>query len=274
MKCPICDLDFRSYTAVSLHFRNKHGTSLEFKEIMRLKLIEEKHEGVTPTCKCGCGEIPKYYDYERGYVEFVRGHAARVNNNWGHNEVAQKKSQDVRREMHKRGEIPIWNKGRTKETDERVAAYGKSGSHTLKTDPACPQQRAEHMSSQWKKGEIVPLRGPTHSQWKGGASALQPIVRARLHAKWTYPKLRASGFKCSMCSALGPGLEVHHNSERFASILQKAIATHGEIDTTRPDDDFEKKDLIANWVVDYHLDNDVSGIVLCEQCHEFEHQKC
>lgn len=91
-----------------------------------------------------------------GFSEYVWGHASRVKNNWGHNEGALQKSQKVRREMHERGEIIIWNKGETKATDERIAAYGKTGSQTLKTDPVCQQQRSEHMANEWKSGILTP----------------------------------------------------------------------------------------------------------------------
>lgn len=268
MKCPSCDLEFKSYTAVSLHFRNKHGTALELREIMRLKLIEERYEGVAPTCKCGCGETPKYYDYDRGYAEYVRGHYARVHNNWGHNEAAQKKSQAVRREMHKRGEIRIWCKGKTKETDERIAAYGERIRETF--TPEKRKRYSEMMTKHRLSGIVPSLLGSQHPRWKGGTSALQPVVRSHLYKFWVYPKLKASGFKCCKCSKPGPGLEVHHDEERFVAILRKAIVVLGEVNNS-PDDDFEKKSKIADWVVDYHLDNNTSGIVLCEACHKQEH---
>jgi|SRR6478609_6680322 len=265
MKCPSCDQDFKSYTAVSLHFRNKHGTSLEFKEIMRLKLIEERHGGVIPTCKCGCGGTPKYYDYDRGYVEYVRGHHARVHNNWGHNSDALLKSQDVRREQIAAGEWKPWNLGETKETDGRVAAYGRNGSHTLKTDPDCQKQRSEHMSEQWKSGSIVPLTGSEHGRWKGGVSSVQALSRSYVFNVWTYPKLHASKFTCQGCGSK-ERLEVHHDKERFAEILQKARDALGDVT-----DDFSTHQSYARWVADYHVTNDVSGVVLCETCHERAH---
>lgn len=260
--CPVCRYGFETdfLDSMRIHAQKKHG--LKSRDLyVRLFL-----SGVEPKCKCGCGETPKFWTLQRGFAEYVRGHHSRVKNNWGHNQSAQKKSQDVRREMHKRGEIPIWNKGETKETDSRVATYGRVGSHTLKTDPDCQKQRAEHMSDQWKSGSLKPLKGANHSQWKGGTSALQPLVRSRLYHAWTYPKLKLAGFKCLKCEWPGLGLEVHHNGERFASILYKAIAELGE-----PGDDFEKKSTIADWVVAYHVENDVPGIVLCEDCHEREH---
>jgi hypothetical protein len=201
-----------------------------------------------------------------GFSEYVWGHASRVNNNWGHNEVAQKKSQDIRREMHKRGEIPIWNRGKTKDSDLRVAGVGRTQLENFTLERRA--KRAEIMANSWRTGAITPLTGSAHSQWKGGTSALQPICRARLHSCWTYPKMCEAGFKCSRCGVLGPVLNVHHSGERFADILYRAIDELGE-----PGDDFEKKSLLAEWVADYHVNNDVPGTVLCHDCHELAHRE-
>lgn len=273
MKCPSCDTDFKSYTAVSLHFRNKHGSSNDLKEIMRKKLVNERYAGTEPRCACGCDQITKY-DYMNGYNEFIRGHQARINNNWGHNKDAQEKSQDVRREMHKRGEITIWNKGETKETDHRLIAYGEKGSNTIQSQPDLLEKRSDDMKTYWKSGQIVPLRGPDHSQWKGGTSALQPICRSRVFNAWSHPKLEAASYVCQKCFASdGRGVVVHHDKERFAAILHKAIEIFGDIDPDAPNADFEKKARIADWVVGYHLQNNVSGITLCVSCHEGEHSQ-
>lgn len=172
LKCPACDRKFKSYTAVSMHFRKMHGTTKQLAEIMHLSLLNEQYGGRPPTCACGCGQVPKYYDYDRGYAKYVRGHYSRVHNNWGHNDAAQKKSQDVRRKQIAAGKWKPWNNGATSETDERVAQYGRRGSHTLKTNPNCQRQRSEHMAEQWKTGSLTPKRGSAHSQWKGGVSSL------------------------------------------------------------------------------------------------------
>jgi len=222
--------------------------------------------GIEPKCACGCGSPVKFHTVQIGFSEYAWGHASRVKNNWGHNKEAQQKSQDIRREMYKRGEIEIWNKGKTKETDERVAEVGRTQSENF--TPERRAKRAEIMSNSWQSGAIVPLTGPAHSQWKGGTSALQPICRARLHSCWTYPKLKASGFKCSKCNAPGPELNVHHCDEHFAPILFQAIRALGE-----PGDDFEKKSAIADWVAFYHVEHDVPGIVLCHDCHVTLHDE-
>jgi hypothetical protein len=233
---------------------------------MRLKLIDKKYNGIVPTCKCGCGQIPKYYDHERGYVEYVRGHHSRVKNNWGHNKEALEKSQDIRRVQIIKGKWQPWNKGKNAESDSRVEANNRAISQSILSNPNERQARAERLREGRLDRTIQSLTGKDHPQWKGGTSALQPLVRSHLHSIWTYPKLKGSGFKCAMCSASGPGLEVHHDGERFASILHKAIEMLGE-----PGEDFEKKSLIAEWVADYHVKNNVSGLVLCEGCHEHVH---
>lgn len=259
MQCPYCESIYNTLISLSLHFRKKHkGTAKQLRIILF-------HNGIEPTCECKCGAPVKFHSIEVGFSKFKQGHASRVNNNWGHNKDAQQKSQNVRREMHKRGEHAVWNRGKTKETSVRVAEVGRKQSENFTLEKRA--RRAETMKMSWASGVITPLIGSAHSQWKGGASALQPLARARLHSVWTYQKLKASGFKCQKCGKLGPGLEVHHDQERFADILQKAIAIFGEV----TDDNFEQKSSISEYVADYHIDNDVSGIVLCEKCHVDEH---
>jgi len=265
MQCPTCNVVFKSYTAVSLHFRNKHGTSQQFAEIMRLKLVEERYNGVVPTCKCGCNGTPKYYDYDRGYVEFIRGHQSRVNNNWGHNKTALAKSQDKRREQIVAGEWVAWNKGETKETDERIEAYGDKGRVTIMSNPLERKARSEKMTADRLNGTIRTLYGKEHSQWRGGVSSVQSLSRSYVFNVWTYPKLLASGFTCQSCGSKSD-LCVHHDKERFAQILQKAREMLGDVT-----EDFATHQAYAKWVANYHVQNDISGIVLCEKCHDCEH---
>jgi len=200
---------------------------------------------------------------QQGFAEFVLGHHSRVKNNWGHNEVAQLKSQDVRREMHKRGEITIWNKGETKETSKRVAEVGMTQS--MNFTPERRAKRAEIMTKSWETGCITSLTGSAHSQWKGGVSSVQQLSRSYVFNVWTYPKLLASGFTCQKCGTKSD-LCVHHDGERFATILQKAREVLGDVT-----EDFATHQAYARWVADYHLDNNVSGVVLCETCHERVH---
>jgi len=260
MKCPLCVYDHENLASLSSHFRKRHKSTA--KQFYILSFCN----GVEPTCECGCGVLTKFWDVTRGFSKFKHGHAARVKNNWGHNEDAKQKSQAVRREMHKNGEIIVWNKGLSVETDDRVAAYGKQIAESY------TQDMREHLSKTMTKNRlsrVVPtLLGAQHSQWKGGVSSIQDLSRSYLYKVWIFPKLKLSNFTCSTCKTT-KDLQVHHDKERFAEILQKARLIFGDLtDQT----DFELKVKYATWVSDYHVENDVSGIVLCESCHKAEHK--
>lgn len=262
-KCPECDY-FDELGGLRRHCVRSHDITAE--SLYRVLFLNGKE----PACECGCGQvITKFWGIEKGFSKFVRGHHSRVHNNWGHNKAAQEKSQDVRREMHKRGEITIWNKGETKETDERLRAYGAKGSETIKSQPELLQQRSDDMKRYWETGVIVPLSGSSHSMWKGGTSALQNLVRSHLFRAWSRPIMERDRFTCQHCGKQGT-LCVHHDQERFAEILQKAMQHLQASDATQLT--FDQKQELSLWVIDYHLDNKISGVVLCEKCHEEVHR--
>jgi very-short-patch-repair endonuclease len=114
VKCKKCEREFETLDSLRRHNKQKHGVDAE------KTYIEYVLEGVEPTCKCGCGEKPKYLGIDVGFRDFIRGHAARVNNNWGHNPEALKKSHETQKKMHDSGTLKVWNDGLTKE-DLRVA---------------------------------------------------------------------------------------------------------------------------------------------------------
>jgi very-short-patch-repair endonuclease len=114
VKCKKCEREFETLDSLRRHNKQKHGVDAE------KTYIEYVLEGVEPTCKCGCGEKPKYLGIDAGFRDFIRGHAARVNNNWGHNPEALKKSHETQKKMHDAGTLKVWNDGLTKE-DLRVA---------------------------------------------------------------------------------------------------------------------------------------------------------
>lgn len=114
--CKICKKDFETLWGLSSHSVQKHNSKP--KDIY----VDNILNGESPTCKCGCGEEPKFLGIRKGFRDYIRGHAARVNNNWGHNPKAQKKSKETQKKMYESGELVIWNKGLTVE-DERVKKY-------------------------------------------------------------------------------------------------------------------------------------------------------
>lgn len=79
-----------------------------------------------------------------------------------------------------------------------------------------------------------------------------------LYKKWKKPILIRDRFECQLCGST-ERLQVHHNEERMADIIKKFI------------NDDEEDRVIINEVVNYHIDNKVSGITLCRKCHKKLH---
>jgi very-short-patch-repair endonuclease len=113
INCKECNREFESLDSLRRHRTQKHNINAE------QTYIDYVLNGNEPTCKCGCGEKPKYLGIDAGYRDYIRGHAARVNNNWGNNPEVLKKSHETQKKMHDSGELNIWNKGLTIE-DGRV----------------------------------------------------------------------------------------------------------------------------------------------------------
>jgi len=255
---PACTYENSNLISLSVHWRKAHkGTA----EDLRVRLF---HAGVRPTCRCGCGGAVKFMGIQAGFTEWIRGHVSRVKNNWGHNDAVQARSQKTRRELFEKG-ATTWNSGLTKATDERVAAYGQTQSANF--TPERREERGATMTRSWRTGAITPLTGSAHSQWAGGVSALQALCRSHLYSKWTYPKLVTAGFRCTTpgCPSTDE-LHVHHDEVRFSQVLRAVVGVLGE-----PGDDHEKKHAVAEAVATYHLDRNISGVVLCSACHAQEH---
>ena len=149
-KCEICDKDFDSLWGLSSHNVKKHDVRPQE------TFIKHNLEGVSPKCKCGCGETPSFLGIKKGFRDFIRGHASRINNNWGHNTDAQKKSKDTQRRLHGSGELVIWNKGLTKDDDKRLD-YGEKISNNLERNQKISKslkgrKRPQHVLDSLDKG--------------------------------------------------------------------------------------------------------------------------
>jgi len=122
------------------------------------------------------------------------------------------------------------------------------------------------MSKNRKSGLINVGLGPTSHNWKGGVSSINVITRVnkRLYTEWKYPILVRDGFKCTQCSK-STDLHVHHDKETMSEIIKKHMVDG--IDVV----DFEFKRIIMEKVIDYHVNNKVSGITVCNECHEKYH---
>jgi len=149
-KCEICDKDFDSLWGLSSHNVKKHDIKPQE------TFIKHNLEGISPKCNCGCGETPSFLSIKKGFRDFIRGHASRVNNNWGHNPDAQKKSKDTQRRLYGSGELVIWNKGLTKDDDKRLD-YGEKISNNLERNKKISEyrkgrKRPQHVLDSLDKG--------------------------------------------------------------------------------------------------------------------------
>jgi hypothetical protein len=255
MHCPKCDYHVESINSLRIHAAKQHCLP---SEELYLAVVSG---GIKPTCKCGCGETTSFISLQKGYNEFIQGHAARVNNNWGHNAAAREKSLKKRRDEGLWSKDP-WNRGKTKETDARLARAGETMS--LKNG----ERYAKLMSKNRREGVIPSLRGVRHPKWKGGTSALGAMCHgdSRLYKQWKLPKLQAAGFKCTRCGS-DRHLHVHHDGVRMAVIIGSYRDQLPEGELTH-----EQKLWVVDRVVEHHEREAVSGVVLCEQCHEAEHE--
>ena len=197
-------------------------------------------------CKCGCGDTVKN--------EWSKGHYSRVHNNWGHNSKSIENSAKTRREQYKNGERKVWNDGLTIE-DERVKENCKN-LVKWNTSNKAKKVKSSNMKKQWESGNLKVLYGKDSSQWQGGTSPLSARVYAsnKLYKEWKYPILKKAGFKCKECGS-SKDLHIHHNKEMMNEILKK----------------FTGKSNPVKKVVDYHVHNKISGVVLCYKHHKKQH---
>ena len=197
-------------------------------------------------CKCGCGDTVKN--------EWSKGHYSRVHNNWGHNSKSIENSAKTRREQYKNGERKVWNDGLTIE-DERVA-NNLINAHKWVRSKEGRKLRSENMKKNRLDGTVPTLYGKDSSRWQGGTSPLSARVYAsnKLYKEWKYPILKKAGFKCKECGS-SKDLHIHHNKEMMNEILKK----------------FTGKSNPVKKVVDYHVHNKISGVVLCYKHHKKQH---
>lgn len=47
------------------------------------KILQEKYNGIHPTCQCGCGEKTRYEPSIKDYCRFIHGHQSRLKDHWG-----------------------------------------------------------------------------------------------------------------------------------------------------------------------------------------------
>jgi hypothetical protein len=256
--CPKCKKEFEKYVSMSRHAGLTHDIPSDHFYVDCLL------GGVWPTCKCGCGKKVRWSWQLKGFRSYCQGHQARVHNNWGHNSKAIEASAKTRREQFDGGERNVWNNGLSSLTDERVKRNGEAVSEAFTIDRK--RRYSKIMRKNRLDGTVPTLRGSQHSQWRGGVSDINVLARTniKLYTEWKHPILKRDGFKCVECGRNG-NLHIHHNKEQMSEIIQKHL-----VDGITPKT-FEEKEMIAAAIVDYHINNKVSGITLCGRCHKNKH---
>lgn len=275
-RCPHegCSDVYDNITSLCRHWTRTHKLDTKILYLVLNGLDTE------PLCACGCGETTKFLSAGRGYSEYKWGHAASVSNNF-QTDKSVTNSKATRKRMHQAGEIKIWSKGLTKDTDERLAKLGQKGIDWLEKNPDERIKKSERMTQMRKDGTIVALSGPDSGGWKGGISPLYSVCHSNknLYHGWKFPILYRAKFTCSKCGNKGKRsyLEVHHDNEQMCDIVKKIAKEqlwNMGLSVELPPDYtllYEKKQAISDAVADYHITNNVSGVVLCKVCHKKEH---
>lgn len=177
-KCPWCDVT-KHLRGLACHVGRSHKLSSEH---LHRELF---HDGKTPLCKCGCGQQVKWL--QRAFGEYLRGHN-------GFSQLARDEAAEARRKMASRGELTSWNKGLTKESDERVANYAKKISESidgteisrkLASRPAASKEKhrrnlADSIKKTFAAGRTVWNKGKTKSDDESIAKAGASISQIRL----------------------------------------------------------------------------------------------
>lgn len=247
--------------SLSRHMKIKHDVSID------QSYVDYHLNGVWPLCKCGCNGKVTWSYIRKGFCDYCQGHQSRVYNNWGHNQKAIDKSSETRRHQYANDERQQWNEGLTL-NDTRVKDNIEKSTIAINSNPMELKRRSDLMILNRSNGIIPNLSGSQHSQWKGGISNIYPIVYAdrRLYREWKYPILIRDGFKCVECGDSN-NLHIHHDKEYMTEIIKKHMVEITE-DMIK---DFTIKKMISDAVVDYHINNKVSGITLCKKCHNKLH---
>lgn len=246
--CLICNAEL-AYNRLNRHLTKEHQITKEQYELQfNLKTY----------CLCGCGKETK------NGIKWSWGHHQRINNISKREDIRAIRREKMQ-EWHASGTWTPWNKGLTVE-DERVKENVKTLTLAINTLEAI-QKSSIKMKKQWAEGSIVPITGSNHYNWKGGTSSLVQFLRAdwSLYQFWKFPILKRDEFKCKTCKST-KNLTIHHDIEKLCDIMRKFI----------PEDkhelSYEEKKEIIYKIVQYHVEEKVSGVTLCKLCHKELHK--
>ena len=175
---------------------------------------------------------------------------------------------------HAFGKSP-WNKGLTKNDDDRIKVYGEHCSEvkrgTAPWNKGCTYE--ELMGTEWtnsykekasksKKGKPNYKRRKSTNRdrsWR----YFRKLCKTLLYTAWTRPIMERDDFKCQRCGAV-KDLEVHHIKTFRAILIEAAEKEHLTLNDYKnfTDEEFER---LRDTIVEMHEMED--GITLCKKCH-------
>lgn len=163
-KCPVCEFTCGRNKAFEAHLAEHGFTSTES------AYVATQLNGSWPRCACNsCNETPAFWGWNQGFASYVDGHSGRIYSSLGEEkakQVAEKRARKLRgrpgwsrgltketsdalkraaetrsetmSELFSSGKLTPWSKGRTKDTDARLAA------------------RSQQLKEKFATGEIEP----------------------------------------------------------------------------------------------------------------------
>lgn len=126
--CPACQHEFKQESQFIVHAREKHGI-IDF----RSWYIQTILSGVEPRCQCSedCQAPLRWENWKHGFVSrYARGHNARVDSCLKNPEVI-KRATEKRIDGYRSGRYSVWNKGLTKETNQKIALMSEKIGQSL-----------------------------------------------------------------------------------------------------------------------------------------------
>ena len=147
----------------------------------------------------------------------------------------------------------VWNKGLTKETDERVKINSQGIAKHIK----------EHPLRYWLGKKRLDISGKNCHTWKGGITPLEKLIRESLEYKtWRINVYKRDYYTCRECFRKDGNIIAHH-IKSFTNIFQEFLQQYSQFS---PIDD--KETLVRLSFTYQPFWNVNNGKTLCEKCHK------
>lgn len=156
------------------------------------------------------------------------------------------KANKTRNDLIKEGKLIVWNKGLTAKTDERVKKYTEIMKKERKGKPNFKNRKPIEQSK-------AKCRGHFRHLFKKG-----------LYIDWIYPIMVRDNFVCVRCGS-NKNLEVHHSVKPYREIFDECVLELNlNIEDWMKWDNKIIEDLHKLILKRHELNN---GITLCKNCH-------